>query len=127
MAYWTGNYKGARASGLKVYRNNNLIHEEFRPWSYREYMDSPQWAEKKKQYRRSRFHKQECLICGSTEFELHHRTYDRLGYEPLKDLAPLCKPHHQLVHEVHKSPNNKKTLGQVTRLVIERERKKFKG
>jgi hypothetical protein len=39
--------------------------------------------------------------CGRTDFQLHHRTYRRLGLglDELEDLVPVCPDHH---YELHK-------------------------
>jgi hypothetical protein len=41
--------------------------------------------------------RQRCYICNARKhgWHLHHRTYDRLGCEDLRDLVPLCQklPH----------------------------------
>jgi hypothetical protein len=41
------------------------------------------------------------MVCKEPNFdvELHHTTYDRLGCEKLTDLVPLCREHHELVHQ----------------------------
>jgi hypothetical protein len=64
--------------------------------SYDAYMQSPEW-----QKRRDRFlarHNQ-CFVCNSREdLEVHHKSYARLGSEYDRDLATLCKKHHQELH-----------------------------
>lgn len=37
-------------------------------------------------------------MCGETTVQLHHKTYEHVGEEPLTDLAPLCATCHALVH-----------------------------
>ena len=67
--------------------------------SYWEYICSPRWQKKQQQYWRSKYPKT-CFVCGTKKrIQLHHRTYTRLGKERLTDLVPLCKRHHQLVHD----------------------------
>lgn len=40
-----------------------------------------------------------CLLCDSdVEVEVHHRTYERRGYELLRDLVPLCADCHRRHH-----------------------------
>ncbi len=36
----------------------------------------------------------------SDSLEVHHRTYDNLGNEPLTDLTVLCKFHHEQEHRL---------------------------
>lgn len=66
--------------------------------SYREYMNSPEWAETRNRYRASN-RLQSCLVCRAPNVDLHHRTYKRLGRERLHDLVPLCREHHEQLHE----------------------------
>jgi hypothetical protein len=53
----------------------------------------------KRRYRNSDY-PQRCLVCGSLEFDLHHRSYARLGAEELYDLVPLCRRHHEDLHQL---------------------------
>lgn len=59
--------------------------------SLEEYLGSDLWRETKRRYRSSDY-PQRCLICGSCDIDLHHRSYARLGEEELFDLVPLCPP-----------------------------------
>ncbi len=63
------------------------------------YQRSELWQHTRQRYRRSDY-PQRCLVCGAAEFELHHRTYARLGEEELFDLVPLCPAHHRQLHAV---------------------------
>src|SRR5262249_34604482 len=67
--------------------------------TYEEYLRSDVWRKTKQRYNLSEYPKF-CLLCGSKSFELHHRTYERLGHEELYDLVPLCPPHHTALHEL---------------------------
>lgn len=40
----------------------------------------------------------ERLASGDGPYDLHHRTYVRLGCERLRDLVPLCRRHHEALH-----------------------------
>lgn len=64
--------------------------------SYLAYLRSPHWARVKARYRASDL-PQECM-CGETEVDLHHCTYERVGAERLDDLRPLCRRCHNAVH-----------------------------
>jgi hypothetical protein len=66
--------------------------------SYDEYLCSPHWRGIRTQYRSAEDRPQNCINCGADRFELHHKTYERLGAEELDDLIPLCRDCHQLVH-----------------------------
>jgi len=77
--------------------NDNLNRLGFQ--SLEEYWRSERWRETKRRYRSSDY-PQRCLICGSSHFDLHHRSYARLGKEELFDLVPLCRRHHDQLHEL---------------------------
>lgn len=64
---------------------------------YAQYLASPTWEAVKERYRASDL-PQDCM-CGDTQVQMHHTTYDRVGGdELLSDLAPLCARCHTLVH-----------------------------
>jgi len=66
--------------------------------NYRHYLlSSPAWQETKERYQASG-RPQKCVVCHDPHYELHHRTYKRLGQERLDDLIPLCREHHDQVH-----------------------------
>lgn len=71
------------------------------PEWYKEYLKTDHWKKVQAEYRSSDL-PQFCLICKNTKFELHHRTYDRIGAEFLSDLVPLCRTHHQKTHDLVK-------------------------
>lgn len=97
---------------------------------YHEYIKSKEWRAVRKRYKDSKL-PWECAVCGDTgALDLHHRTYKNLGHERLMDLLPLCKLHHQAVHDVlseekalesRYSPN----LWEITKKVVKAERKKL--
>jgi hypothetical protein len=64
-----------------------------------EYQKSEHWQSVKWRYRESDY-PQRCLVCGSRDYVLHHRSYARLGEEQLFDLVPLCQMHHEQLHEL---------------------------
>lgn len=42
-----------------------------------------------------------CELCGSTrKLTIHHKTYEHLGNEPLKDILVLCKNCHMREHVI---------------------------
>ncbi len=44
-----------------------------------------------------------CQVCNSSQhLHVHHRTYERLGYELISDLTVLCDECHELFHEAGK-------------------------
>jgi hypothetical protein len=64
--------------------------------AYWDYLKSPHWRAVRAAYKQSD-RPQKCM-CGSPNFELHHRTYERLGAELLSDLVALCRLCHAMVH-----------------------------
>ncbi len=66
--------------------------------SYGEYLQSSHWSNFKKRYKAAG-QRMKCLVCGEGPIQLHHHTYVRLGAELFTDVSPLCRPHHEAVHE----------------------------
>jgi hypothetical protein len=76
-----------------------------------EYLVSDHWWDLKERYRatvhltgqdagyRKRGLPQTCVVCRDKNVDLHHRTYARLGEEHLDDLVPLCRTHHDQLHD----------------------------
>lgn len=70
---------------------------------YQEYLDSDEWHLKRNQILER--DNNECVLCGSKEkLNIHHITYERLGYENNEDLITLCEDCHR---EMHKYLDNK--------------------
>lgn len=70
--------------------------------SYRDYLASDHWKAMRASYRASGLPCQ-CLVCDDPRFQLHHRTYTRLGREQLGDVLPLCETCHRKVHEYERT------------------------
>jgi hypothetical protein len=69
--------------------------------SYKEYLQSELWRQKKAEFFEVRPRK--CWVCNSQDqFELHHKTYERVTSERLDDLVGLCGKCHDKVHTVCK-------------------------
>lgn len=66
--------------------------------TYEAYLQSAHWKQFKKAYETSGASVR-CAACGSSHFQLHHRTYERLGQELIGDVVPLCETHHEAVHK----------------------------
>jgi hypothetical protein len=67
--------------------------------SYRAYLASEHWLEVGRRYR-AEAPLQECYVCEAPPpFQLHHRTYARLGHETLRDFVPLCARCHANLHQ----------------------------
>lgn len=93
---------------------------------YRAYIRSPAWRALKKAFLRSHMPKN-CIGCWKpyhSNFELHHRTYVRLGLERLTDLCLLCRICHQAVHDRYTAKQAGETLRTATRRAIRQIRKK---
>src|SRR5438105_4622698 len=65
---------------------------------YAAYLRSDHWREFRDRYRESSL-RQICVICGSPKAALHHITYCRLGREELTDVVPVCRKHHEQIHQ----------------------------
>lgn len=85
-----------RRSGKKNYLKHG------RPKWYAEYLKSAHWKSFKEAYKMSGRPRQ-CEICGNPRYELHHRTYDRIGAEHLDDVVALCRTHHSQAHKREKN------------------------
>ena len=71
--------------------------EELKAMPYDEYLQTPEWSEKREKALRRAEHR--CQICNSSGFlHVHHRTYENRGDERLEDLAVLCEDCHKLYH-----------------------------
>lgn len=64
---------------------------------YRAYLHSPEWQARRHATLKAAGLK--CQMCGTPAFgsglDVHHRTYQNLGCEPLSDLVALCRPCHE--------------------------------
>lgn len=95
----------------------------FRP-GYQEYINSERWKEKSKAHldRNGRW----CRACKISRgpMEVHHRTYDRMGYELPTDLVVLCRTCHRGVHQLHRRSGRRMTLEEATMAYINSKRKR---
>lgn len=66
--------------------------------NYKEYLDSEQWQRVRSQ--RVSMDSCKCVRCGSGKnLQVHHKTYERRGFEHLDDLETLCERCHKEEHE----------------------------
>lgn len=85
---------------------------------YHEYIkNSEVWAAKRKE--RLGIDQYRCRKCSSTsKLEVHHRTYQNLGAEPMDDLVTVCEDCHREIHKIvehmGKSRSDEKFLARVT-------------
>ena len=71
---------------------------------YKKYLLSSDWIElKRKALKKKRFKKCRKKCCDEEVVELHHMSYKRMNTkDELKDIIPLCRKHHQLIHDISK-------------------------
>lgn len=66
---------------------------------YTEYLKTPHWATKRKEALDRASHR--CTLCNAEDdLHVHHRTYERRGWEQPDDLIVLCKDCHERFHDV---------------------------
>lgn len=71
--------------------------------SYASYLRSPHWVSFRARWYR-RMGKPPCSRCHKpAALELHHRTYNRLGYERVSDVVGLCRSCHAKTHTFSKA------------------------
>lgn len=76
------------------YRSVQPIH----PIDYKEYLQSDEWRLKRNKLLNHRGYK--CENCSSKKnLQIHHLTYERLGFELDNDLVILCQKCHESVHK----------------------------
>jgi 5-methylcytosine-specific restriction endonuclease McrA len=79
--------------------SNGLVHT-----SYGHYLNSVHWKDKKSKFYSSGRFFGACAVCVSTkDLEVHHRTYERVGNEPVSDLVCLCRKCHEKFHSKKKT------------------------
>lgn len=77
------------------------------PVDYQEYIRSSEWN--KKRLRALRAAGYRCGLCSTdTDLQVHHRTYEKLGNEPLRHLLVLCGNCHASVHGKQKLADSDK-------------------
>lgn len=88
--------------------------------SYAEYLKSEEWQRIKRKALKREFYSK-CLKCGATEnLELHHRSYKWIGTKSaMQGLVPLCRTHHQQIHDYAKA--NKVSVRVATNTICKEE------
>jgi len=70
----------------------------YKPMDYSEYLSTNHWKETKK--KRLEMDGFKCQICGSAKnLNVHHLTYESIGFEEMLDLVTVCKDCHEKLHE----------------------------
>lgn len=68
---------------------------------YQEYLQSDWWAKNREMALEAAGYK--CYVCGRPfDLQVHHLTYEHIGFEHLYDLVVLCKTHHRDIEAVKK-------------------------
>ena len=68
-------------------------------YNYSSYLQSTHWKNLRSRYYNSKLIKS-CYVCGTRKnLHLHHKSYKKIGHEPLFHLIPLCSKHHLDVHK----------------------------
>lgn len=63
---------------------------------YKKYLQSDEWREVRRRiWQKARG---KCAVCGEKGAAVHHKTYDRIGYEYDDDLELLCQLCHDRKH-----------------------------
>lgn len=64
---------------------------------YNSYLRSKAWEDKRTQVLKRDGSR--CVCCNTQAVDVHHKTYENIGKEPLSDLASMCKSCHNATHE----------------------------
>ena len=66
---------------------------------YHAYLRSPEWQALRLRVLKRDGYK--CAHCGASKpLDVHHKTYERVGRERMRDLVALCRECHEAEHEV---------------------------
>jgi len=78
-------------------------YENLNGLDYQEYLKSDHWQMVKKKAKRRKAY-QKCQFCDSKNIYLHHTSYKLiLTKDELRSIIPLCRTHHQEVHDLSKT------------------------
>lgn len=106
-------------------KNNKQKQKRLTGLDYKRFLKSPHWIETRRKFYASTVLKECCACRSESNLNLHHTTYDRLGFEQDGDLVLLCQPCHKEVHRLHKLSN--KNLLEVTTDFIQSSSKRIWG
>lgn len=95
-----------RQANAEYERNWPMRLELLRTMPYREYLLTPEWeATRKRALKRAEYRCQLCSKAG--RLHVHHRTYERRGWENNEDLIVLCPHCHAKFHDKLPQPVDK--------------------
>jgi 5-methylcytosine-specific restriction endonuclease McrA len=77
---------------------SDIRKNELHTMPYQEYLQTPEWqAQRQLKLQQADYR---CQVCNKNiRLEVHHRTYERRGFEKEQDLTVLCEECHSLFHE----------------------------
>lgn len=67
--------------------------------NYQQYIKSQAWRKFRADYIARHGERCQVVSCGNTGSILHHRNYDNLGFERDRDVAFICTPCHDWIHD----------------------------
>jgi len=74
--------------------------DELHTMPYAEYLKTPEWMVTRKIVKQRAGYRCERCSRPDTEWNVHHLTYERRGYEDLNDLVLLCRRCHEIEHGI---------------------------
>lgn len=90
-------WQNARQSEIDEYNNRSKAKKSSWWQAYNDYLNSPEWAHnRKKVIRRANGVCEGCLENPATE--VHHLSYQHVGYEFMFELIALCNTCHERIH-----------------------------
>jgi len=93
---------------------------------YRDYLNTPEWNEKRLLILERAGHK--CEQCGGThKLQVHHKTYERRGDEWPSDLIALCDPCHVACHPSKRLNGAPVSYGAYVQACLDERRRKTIG
>ena len=98
-----GVYARCAPHGNRTPRSRRPPQPKKRRVNYKKYLGSREWKERRAEWM-SR-NDCDCYCCGKKwrkGFNLHHRTYERLGKEKDTDMVMVCLPCHDQIHELYR-------------------------
>jgi 5-methylcytosine-specific restriction endonuclease McrA len=95
--FWIWAYQHQDEFWAYVRKQNAQRHHHLATMPYRDYLQTPEWREKRKGALAAAGYR--CQVCNfAGDLDVHHRTYERRGFEDPADLTALCRNCHELFH-----------------------------
>lgn len=95
--YWEIKQRQLEAKETRLAKNKRV--KELQAMPYAEYLKTDEWQKTRRRALASSGLK--CQLCSATDkpLNVHHNTYERLGYERPSDVICLCEPCHSKHHD----------------------------